>query len=58
MRANEALLFTSYVTLLHQILAYSGQMFIQDFGKTSLPSAVQVKKQSSIFSQYKMWDYN
>lgn len=55
MIANEALLFTSYVAFLHQILAYSGQMFIQGFGKTSLPSAAQVKKQLSIFSQYKMY---
>lgn len=55
MIANEALLFTSYVTLLHQILAYSGQMFIQGFGKTSLLSAVQVKKQLSVFSQPNMY---
>lgn len=48
MTANEALLFTSYVTLLHQILSYSGQMFSQGFGKTALPS-VQAKKQLSFF---------
>lgn len=58
MIANEALLLTSYVALHHQVLAYSGQIFIQGFGKTSLPSAVQVKKQLSTFSQYKMQAYN
>lgn len=46
--ANEALLSTSYVAVLHQILAYSEQMFIQDLKKNSLPSAIQAEKQLSV----------